>query len=154
MNVPSLIRRLMHDLKAKFDITRDVPFAQDRLSWELPRFFEMAAKKGKLIVVIDGIHRLVTNEDTEAGLAWLPLEFPPNMRIIISATAKRMDLASRGILQVNKGIPRENSLAGSHVDASSPGFGKLGVTRCRFWAAGASSASMDLAWPEGNDITD
>ena len=29
----------------------------------------MAAKKGKLIVVIDGIHRLVTNEDTEVGLA-------------------------------------------------------------------------------------
>ena len=87
-NVNSLIRRLMHDLKNKFDISRDVPFAQDRLSWELPRFFEMAAKRGKFIVVIDGIHRLVANDDDEAGLAWLPLDFPPNMRIIITATHK------------------------------------------------------------------
>lgn len=92
-NVHSLIRRLMHDLKNKFGLDRNVPFAQDRLSWELPRFFEMASKKGKFIVILDGIHRLVTNEDREAGLAWLPLEFPPNMRIIISATAKRSILA-------------------------------------------------------------
>ena len=89
MNVNSLIRRLMHDLKSRFDLVRDVPMAQDRLSWELPRFFEMAAKRGRLIIVIDGIHRLVTNEDTEAGLAWLPLEFPANVRIILTATEQR-----------------------------------------------------------------
>ena len=87
MNVNSLIRRLMHDLKDRFDLVRDVPIAADRLSWELPRFFEMASKKGHIIIVIDGIHRLLTNEDKEAGLAWLPVEFPPNVRIILTATS-------------------------------------------------------------------
>ena len=86
MNVNSLIRRLMHALKNRYDLVRDVPFAQDRLSWELPRFFEMASKRGRIVIVLDGVHRLVTNEDTEAGLAWLPLEFPPNVRIILTAT--------------------------------------------------------------------
>ena len=30
MNVNSLIRRLMHGLKNRFDLIRDIPFAQDR----------------------------------------------------------------------------------------------------------------------------
>jgi len=96
MNVNSLIRRLMHDLKSRFDLGRDVPIAQDRLSWELPRFFEMASKRGRLIIVIDGIHRLVTNEDAEAGLAWLPLEFPANVRIILTATESKESMANNG----------------------------------------------------------
>ena len=86
LNVNSLIRRLMVDLKTRFDLARDVPIAQERLSWELARFLEAAAKKGRLIIVIDGLHRLVTNEDTEASLAWLPLEFPPNVRVILTIT--------------------------------------------------------------------
>ena len=87
----------------------------------------MAAKKGKLIVVIDGIHRLVTNEDTEVGLAWLPLQFPPNMRIIISATAKRSHLANRRNFQTSKAISREGSLLSSHRDMSVVGHGHSGV---------------------------
>lgn len=110
-NVHSLIRRLMHDLKNKFGLDRDVPFAQDRLSWELPRFFEMASRKGKFIVILDGVHRLVTNDDAEAGLAWLPLDFPPNMRIIISATAKRSILA-QPYLSSSMSIASVGSLGG------------------------------------------
>ena len=86
LNVNSLLRRLMIDLKERFDLLREVPIAQERLSWELPRFLEMSAKRGRLIIVIDGLHRLLTNEDTEAGLAWLPLEFPPNVRVILTVT--------------------------------------------------------------------
>ena len=86
LNVNSLVRRLMVDLKSRFDLSREVPIAQERLSWELPRFLEMAAKRGRLIIVIDGLHRLVTNEDTEASLSWLPLEFPPNVRVILTVT--------------------------------------------------------------------
>lgn len=115
-NVHSLIRRLMHDLKNKFGLDRNVPFAQDRLSWELPRFFEMASKKGKFIVILDGVHRLVTNEDTEAGLAWLPLEFPPNMRIIISATAKRSILAQPQ-LNASLSVTSVGSLGGGSQDS-------------------------------------
>lgn len=46
----------------------------------------MASKKGKTLIVIDGLNRLVNNEGMEDNLAWLPLEFPPNIRVILSVT--------------------------------------------------------------------
>lgn len=92
MDVNSLIRRLIEELKSRFQLTRDLPVSQDRLSWELPRFFDLASKKGSIIIVIDGLNRLRMGNDsgrseyTEASLAWLPLEFPPNVRVILSVT--------------------------------------------------------------------
>jgi hypothetical protein len=90
MDVHNLMRRMMRDLKARFELSRDVPRTQSRLSWDLPRFLELASKKGKVIIVIDGLHRLDSyNGDT--NLSWLPLEFPPNIRIIVSATPASLD---------------------------------------------------------------
>lgn len=86
MNVNFLIRRLIVDLKNRFELARVVPKSQERLSWELPRFLELAAKKGRIIIVIDGVNRLVNNDNAEDGLTWLPLEFPPNVRFILSVT--------------------------------------------------------------------
>jgi len=86
MNVNFLIRRLIVDLKNRFELARDIPKSQERLSWELPRFLELAAKKGRVIIVIDGLNRLVNNDNVEDGLTWLPLQFPPNVRFILSVT--------------------------------------------------------------------
>lgn len=86
MNANSLIRRLIVDLKNRFELARDIPKSQERLSWELPRFLELAAKKGRVIIVIDGLNRLVNNDNGEDGLTWLPLQFPPNVRFILSVT--------------------------------------------------------------------
>ena len=86
LNINSLIRRLIMDLKARFEITRDIPMTQERLSWELPRFLELASKRGKVIIVIDGIHRIATNDSNEANLAWLPLVLPPGVTFVLSAT--------------------------------------------------------------------
>jgi Cdc6-like AAA superfamily ATPase len=86
MDINNLMRRLMSDLKARFELSRDVPLTQSRLSWDLPRFLELASKKGKAIIVLDGLHRLGSNEG-ETNLSWLPLEFPPNVRIVLSATS-------------------------------------------------------------------
>ena len=71
---------------SRFELTRDVPVSQEKLSWELPRFLDMASKRGRIIIVIDGLNRLVGNDDNEASLSWLPLEFAPNIRVILSAT--------------------------------------------------------------------
>ena len=95
-NVNSLLRRLMLDLRQRFDLAREVPIAQERLSWELPRFLEMAAKRGRLLIVIDGLHRLLTNDDAEASLAWLPLDFPPNVRVILTVTERAVPAAGPG----------------------------------------------------------
>lgn len=50
----------MRDLKRRFDIAREVPFNHAQLSWDLPRFLELASRKGKVIIVIDGIQRLTS----------------------------------------------------------------------------------------------
>jgi hypothetical protein len=85
MDVNNLMRRMMRDLKARFELSRDVPRTQTRLSWDLPRFLELGSKKGKVIIVIDGLHRL-DSSGGDTNLSWLPLEYPPNVRIIVSAT--------------------------------------------------------------------
>ena len=47
----------------------------------------MASKRGKILIVIDGLHRLIANDEgSEAALNWLPLTFPPNVRVVLSAT--------------------------------------------------------------------
>ena len=45
----------------------------------------MASKKGKVLILIDGLHRL-RFEEADIGLKWLPLSFPDNCRVIISTT--------------------------------------------------------------------
>jgi nephrocystin-3 len=85
LDVNSILRRLIQDLKSRFELSRDVPYTQSRLSWDFPRFLELASKKGKVIIVIDGLHRLESTTG-ETNLSWLPLEFPPNVRVVLSAT--------------------------------------------------------------------
>ena len=94
-NVRNMIRRLLYDLKHRFELTRNVSLDPTRLSWDIPRFLELAAKKGKIILVLDGLQRLESIEG-ETNLSWLPLEFPPNVRVIISATyPSNSDFSSR-----------------------------------------------------------
>ena len=57
-----------------------------QLPWDLPRFLELASKKGKILILIDGLHRL-RFEEADIGLKWLPLSFPSNCRVIISTTS-------------------------------------------------------------------
>lgn len=85
MNVRNMMRRLLYDLKHRFELTRNVSVDPTHLSWDIPRFLELASKKGKIVIVLDGLHRLESIEG-ETDLSWLPLEFPPNVRVIISAT--------------------------------------------------------------------
>lgn len=85
--VTYLMRRLMTFLKKKFELTRDVTSTNDRLSWDLPRFLDLASKRGKIVIIIDGVSRLENDDGTDAGMMWLPLEFPPNVRVILTAAA-------------------------------------------------------------------
>merc|ERR1719375_2975619 len=68
------LRRLLVELKNFFDLTKDVPANNDRLPWELPYFLELAGKKGRVIIILDGIHRLRDGDSsTNFDLNWLPL---------------------------------------------------------------------------------
>jgi hypothetical protein len=43
--MPHMLRRLQTELKAHFDLTREVSKDDNRLRWDLPTFLEMAARK-------------------------------------------------------------------------------------------------------------
>ena len=109
----------MTDLKNRFDLSRDVPLAQDRLAWELPRFLEMASKRGRIIIVIDGLHRLVSSDEgTEAALNWLPLTLPPNVRVVLSATIVGAEKYLSGVKQDESTTNRDLNSDG-HTDPNS-----------------------------------
>ena len=61
--------------------------SEEKLSWDFPRFLELAVRKGRVLLVIDGVHRLRT-ETGDAKLNWLPLRYPGNVRVILSATTE------------------------------------------------------------------
>ncbi|CAM9102993.1 unnamed protein product, partial [Hapterophycus canaliculatus] len=86
VDVNQLLWRLLADVKQRFDLARNVPDEAERLSWELPRFLDLAARKGRVIIVIDGLHRLQDKNGGETGLQWLPFQVPGNVRIIVTAT--------------------------------------------------------------------
>lgn len=86
--VEAMLRRLMNELKHHFKLTREVPQRDDRLSWELPSFLEQAAKRGNVVLIIDGIHLLSSESSGETGLTWLPLSTPSNVRIVLSVSSR------------------------------------------------------------------
>ncbi|EGZ05057.1 hypothetical protein PHYSODRAFT_534718 [Phytophthora sojae] len=84
-SVSNLLERILREIKEYFELTKEIPDVEERLSWQFPRFLESASKKGRVIIVVDGLHRLHTNNG-ESILKWVPLSFPPNVRIIFSGT--------------------------------------------------------------------
>ncbi|GMF21713.1 unnamed protein product [Phytophthora lilii] len=84
-SVSNLLERILREIKEYFELSKEIPDVEERLSWQFPRFLEAASKKGRVILVVDGLHRLHTNNG-ESILKWVPLSFPPNVRIIFSGT--------------------------------------------------------------------
>lgn len=66
VDVDQLLWRLLADVKQRFELARNVPNEAERLSWELPRFLDLAARKGRVIIVIDGLHRLQDKSGKDA----------------------------------------------------------------------------------------
>lgn len=83
--VSNLLERILREIKEYFELNKEIPDVEERLGWQLPRFLEAASKKGRVILIIDGLQRLRTT-DGESILKWVPLAFPPNVRIIFSGT--------------------------------------------------------------------
>lgn len=82
--VSHLLRRLVNSLTKHFELKEVMDLADDKLPWVLPRILERAAKKGRVVIVIDGGLQHICSKDEDLGLRWLPLRLPPNVRMIIS----------------------------------------------------------------------
>ncbi|CAM9111400.1 unnamed protein product, partial [Laminaria digitata] len=124
VDVDQLLWRLLADVKQRFDLARNVPNEAERLSWELPRFLDLAARKGRLVIVIDGLHRLQDKNGAETGLQWLPLRVPGNVRLIVTAThpdPNYLQLHEQKIRQHMMASPHHQGLTSQSSRASSCG---------------------------------
>jgi hypothetical protein len=80
--------RLETALKDFFQLREmKVPDTEVELRWSLNRFLEAASKKhnpARIVIIIDGIHRLKADATPDGTLYWLPTELPPCVRFIVS----------------------------------------------------------------------
>ena len=90
--VSNVLFRIVTEIKHHFGLQMEISEREQKLSWEFIRALDTASRKGRVIVVIDGLNRL--HSRGFAGLKWLPLHFPANVRVIISTTATPADVAA------------------------------------------------------------
>lgn len=93
----ALLRRLMGELKRRFDIQGDIPDKPDELRLAFANWLHMAAARGRVVLVLDALNQL---EDREGApdLVWLPPVIPDNIRLVLSTLPGRPleDLQKRG----------------------------------------------------------
>eukprot|EP00941_MAST-03F_sp_MAST-3F-sp1_P001558 g1558.t1 len=86
LEVKNFLYRACRAIRDFFELNRQLKYDETFLSWEFPRALELAAQKGRVIIVIDGIEHLHLTEQ-ENNLRWFPINFPGNTRVILSYTS-------------------------------------------------------------------
>lgn len=100
-----------------FELVQEIPGDTDELMGLIPRLLGKAAKRGKLVIVLDALNQL---EDVNIALdlGWLPASFPPGVRVILSVTQGKLldEMKSRGwkewaLFPLTEGDRRQMTLA-------------------------------------------
>lgn len=83
-----MIRRIMLELKQRFDLPDEVPAQPDRIREAFPDWLTNVTGRGRIVLVLDGLNQL---EDVDAApdLGWLPRVFPQSCRVIVSTLPGR-----------------------------------------------------------------
>jgi len=141
----NLIHRLFCDLNEYFDLSREVPALSERLRWVLPRLLQTASRKGRMIIiVVDGVDRLVSDDQNESVLSWVPLEPLSNVKIILSATVPSDSLLFQAVAKENiGGVDIDTSRAPPSEACSPDNWPRLGKS------VGSSKALVDAFEYEG-----
>ena len=91
----ALLRRIMGELKRRFDIDGEIPTKPDALRAEFANWLHMAAARGRVVLVLDALNQL-EDRDQAPDLVWLPPMVPPSIRLIVSTLPGRsMDALTR-----------------------------------------------------------
>ncbi|XP_078619476.1 uncharacterized protein LOC144886633 isoform X1 [Branchiostoma floridae x Branchiostoma japonicum] len=99
-NHVTLVRRLMEELKAFFNLTMTVPTSDTILVRSLPMWLRMAGMMGRVLIVMDALNQLdsgtaLVGEGDEHDLLWIPKETPPGVSMLLSTLPGRaMEAAS------------------------------------------------------------
>ncbi len=90
----SIIKRIMHEVRRKFLLPEKMPDDPEELKKAFPKWLGMAARRGRMILVLDGLNQL-EDEGNAHELWWLPVTFPEEVKVIVSVMpGKILDLLS------------------------------------------------------------
>ena len=65
---------------ASTSVSRD----EKKLCWEFPRLLSTCSKKGRVILLIDGLNDLQVDDGNDMNMRWLPNTFPGNVRVVVT----------------------------------------------------------------------
>ena len=78
-----IVRRILEELKIKFEINNEIPNSPEEMIKSLPQFLAQTGRHGKWILVIDALDQL-ENINKAHLLNWMPEYFPHFIRVIFS----------------------------------------------------------------------
>ena len=93
----AMLRRILGEIKRKFDIREEIPDRPDALRSAFANWLNMAAARGRVILVLDALNQL-EDRDGAPDLVWLPQHVPENVRMVLSTLPSRPleELQKRG----------------------------------------------------------
>jgi len=84
----AMLRRIIGELSGRFDIQQEIPDEPDALRGSFADWLDLAAAKGKVVLILDALN-LLEDRDGALDLLWLPLVIPVNIRLILSTLPGR-----------------------------------------------------------------
>jgi tetratricopeptide (TPR) repeat protein len=93
----AMLRRILGEFNRQLDLHIEVPEQPRALRERFVNALSMAAARGRVFLVLDGLDQL-EDRDRALDMAWLPPEIPSNIRLILSTLPGRPldDLKRRG----------------------------------------------------------
>ena len=84
-----IIRRIIEELKLRFEIKDEIPNEPGELIKSFPQFLSQTGRDGKWILILDALNHL-ENINKAHLLNWVPDYFPPFVRVILSSLPGNM----------------------------------------------------------------
>lgn len=84
----AMLRRVMGELARRFEIEGEIPDDAAQLRTTFADWLHMAAKRGRVVLVLDALNQL-EDRDGAPDLVWLPPVIPPNVKLILSTLPGR-----------------------------------------------------------------
>jgi nephrocystin-3 len=80
----STVRRLLSELKKRYEITEEIPSTPDKLREALPLWLAKTNGKKRIVIVLDALNQ-IEGEEQDRRLEWLPRQEPEHVCVICSA---------------------------------------------------------------------
>ena len=78
------VRRLLSELKQRFNLPDEMPVGSDKLREALPHWLAQTTGRGRIVLVLDGLNQ-VQGTDAERRLNFLPQFFQPHVKVLASS---------------------------------------------------------------------